>query len=512
MMSKRSLLLGSSVSLAATLAKAQSFSPYLVGRRTTGPLLQSLVGFAPANFNMLYWGKDAQATDFSQNYLLTGATISSGVVSPSGQSNAQKLVESSGSGNHRVYSFNAVLMATGSQCVFRVAVIAKAAERTRIVVFSETFGKESAISASVGFDLAGGNVGYDTAVGTQTTLDATAMTSLGGGYWLCTFDYHYTGILADVGSGVIQPKIYLDNGSGTASRSISYTGNGTSGVNLWWFSLMPKGAWSITSPVPDFAEEWDNLNSVDLSNTLDPSFKWFIRNYAPNSINPVWWAQAVLPPSLPGNFSIVDPSIIRFSSSGSNWQSMMYSVGFPNAGGYVGRVWQPPVLFDGLFRFDNSIHKTAAFWGHTVEPMAGTIAADAHWLEWDWLDAGATLSSVNDEYMSGGNPVVNNRSDASGWVGKNMTMSEFHRCSGLWLPMSSQGGVGTFMSFFDGQMVSYSDVAYSATENQPTTSDPNGVLLASFEAQHIPIMLDIQNTGPNSGGPMDIDWVRVYKP
>ena len=132
--------------------------------------LTEIVGFCPANFNMLPWGAFSKATDFSTNFTLNGATITTGITSPSAQPDAQKLVESSGSGNHRVYSFNDPRCTTSSQCIFRVAVVAKAAERTRIVVFSEIFTQETAISASVGFDLAGGNVGYDTAVGTQTTL------------------------------------------------------------------------------------------------------------------------------------------------------------------------------------------------------------------------------------------------------------------------------------------------------------------------------------------------------
>ena len=189
--------------------------------------LQSLVGFCPANFNMLPWRAFAKSTDFSQTYILTDASIVNGFTGPGGNDNAQKLVEDSISGYHRIVSFSNAACQTSSQCVFRVAVIAKAGERTRIVVFSETYLHETAISASVGFDLAGGNVGYDTVTGTQTSLVNYAMTNLGGGWWLCTFDYQYTGSYLVGASYVIQPKIYLDSGSGTAARSINYLGNGT---------------------------------------------------------------------------------------------------------------------------------------------------------------------------------------------------------------------------------------------------------------------------------------------
>ena len=275
---------------------------------------------------------------------------------------------------------------------------------------------------------------------------------------------------------------------------------------------MPVGAWKITGSTPVFADDFDDLSNFDLSDTRVQGFKWYIGNNAPNSINPTWWDAAVLPASLPGNFAASN-SILTVSSGGSNWQLMFYSVAFPVAGGSVGTSWQQPVLFDGYFSWDNSIHKTAAYWGHTVEPMAGTIASTAHWREWDWIDAGATLSSVNDEYIKAGVPTIINRSDGAGWIGKTMALGDFHRCSGLGLSIADNGNTfGTFMSFFDGQMVPYSDVAYSASENQPPIVNADQALLASFESQHQPIMFDITNVGPNSGGPALIDWLRVYTP
>jgi hypothetical protein len=474
--------------------------------------LQSLVGFAPANFNMLPWGAFSQATDFSTIYTLTGATVTSGVTSPSGLTNAQKLVEDTSFGNHRVFSFGNPRCTTSSQCIFRVVTIAQSAGRTRIVVASETYLNETAISASVGFDLSGGNTNYSNATGTQTSIVGTpSMTSLGNGWWLCKFDYQYTGAYLG-NSCVMQPKIYIDNGSGTAARSISYAGNGSSGINLWWFNLMPVGAWSITSTTPVFQDDFDDLSGFDMGDTRAPGFKWYIGNNAPNSINPTWWAPGVLPASLPGNFTISSPSILAVNSGGSNWQSMFYSVAFPASGGFVGTAWQAPMLFDGYFSWDNSIHKTAAYWGHAVEPMAGSIAPSAHWREWDWIDSGATLSSINDEYVSGGSPIIINRSNGAGWIGLNMAIGSFHRLSGLALSIADNGNTfGTLMSFFDGMMVPYSDVAYSASENQPPSVNPNQVLLASFESQHQPIMFDIQNIGSFTGGPAYIDWMRVYQ-
>ena len=248
-----------------------------------------------------------------------------------------------------------------------------------------------------------------------------------------------------------------------------------------------------------------------MSDTRTEGFDWYIGNNAKNSINPAWWES--VPPSLPVNFSSSN-SILTVNSSGSNWQSMFYSVAFPNAGGHVGKSWQAPVLFDGYFSWDNSTKKTAAYWGHAVEAMAGTIAADAHWLEWDWVDVGLTRLAVNDEYVSGGTPTVINRGASINTSSYPMKgNNSFNRLSGLWLSMASNSNTfGTFMTFYNGQMIGYSDIAYSASENQPPIVDANQALLSTFEALHMPIMFDIQNTGLNSGGPASIDWLRVYTP
>jgi hypothetical protein len=473
--------------------------------------LQSIVGWAPANLNMLPWDKFAQASDFSTTYLLTGASITSGVTSPSGLTNAQKLVENSSGGNHLVYSFFNPSCASNSQTVFRVAAIAKAAERTRIVLVCE-YGDTSKISARVGFDLIGGNVGYDTTTGSQTTVIDNAMTDLGGGWWLCTFDFKYTGAFFD--STTMQTWIYLDNGSGTAARSISYNGNGSSGADIWWLNLLPKAAWNLNAL--SFYDDFTTLDTIDLGNTLAPGFKWYINNRAPNSIAPSWWGNDVLPVSTPENFTISSPSILKIydgTGGAPKWGSMMYSVCFPDSGGYVGTAWQAPVIWDGYFSWDGSKDYAdhsflgPAFWGHTVEAMTGEIGPSGHWIEWDAIDIGGTTGGTFDHILIDGLPgeFARNTWDPHSTVAVNMHEGTFHRISGLWLSAASNDGIGLQMSFFNGQMIPYTDMAYySGAVPQPPGSNPINSFYAA-DAQHIPIMID---TGP--GWPMFIDWVKVY--
>lgn len=197
----------------------------------------------------------------------------------------------------------------------------------------------------------------------------------------------------------------------------------------------------------------------------------------------------------------------------------MYTVCFPIGGGYVGQVWKAPVLFDGLFSWDNMSPYDfggvlgPAFWCHTVEAMSGAASPTDHWMEWDWEDIGAEISGVSDHWMDAGVP--QGAGIGAGWPQHLlMQAGEYHRISGLYLTIASNGGWGIFMSFFDGQFIAYTDVLYTSSTNLPALTNPNAGLFSAFESLHLPIMIDTGNrtsgVGNSGGWPMYIDWVKVY--
>jgi hypothetical protein len=489
------------------------------------PSLQSIVGAGPANFNMLSSTAFATSTNFTSGFTLDGASITTGVISPNSQPDAQKLVESATGGAHRVYSFNyPSVAALVPDISWRVAVIAKAAERTRIVVFWEVYTHEATITASVGFDLAGGNVGYDNSAGSAASISAYAMTAIGGGWYLCTFDVAYTG--TPLGSSNQQPKIYIDNGSGTAARSINYSGNGSSGVDLWWFNLLPTAAWIING-----VELYDNFtslsSSVDLNNTLNPGYKWYVNNKAPNSWNTPWWGS--LSPSPASNFSQPSPSIMQIydptMGNAVPFTSLIYSVGFLQSGGYVGTAWGAPVIFDGYFSWnwqnndpDWFAHygEGPAFWAHMLEAM--DLPGVTQWIEWDWVSFGGGGSAVHPSLLSGQGGTTTSYNISDSWVNtaSGMVLGEFHRISGMWLDMATTGGKGFYASFFDGQFVQVSDVYYDDTDSWPADpTQPSGAG-AWAEGQHFPMMIgtvaNTTDTTTFAGWPIQVDWVKVYSP
>jgi len=507
-----------------TWVGAGTSAPQITETPLVTNLLQSFVGAVPANFNMLPWGAFSQFTDFTSVFTLTRATVAGGVESPSAVDNAQSLIEDSSNSTHFVsWLPNAPFGAfaqTNLPHRMRTAVIAQKAGRSRIVVVTEFVGHETSVSAAVGFDLAGGNVGYDQTTGSLTTITLSQMTNLGAGWWLCVYEWEHT--LPYTGFAVgVTARINLDSGSGTAARSISYLGDGAHGVNLWWFNLLPAAAWILTNP-PKMYDDFDSTNTIDLADTRAPGFKWYIHNSAPKSDNTLWWSAANLPPALPGDFTLSSPSVLKIYNPNNNsptWASLMYSVGFLDEGGYVGTAWGPPLAFDAYVSWDGSKNPAnfggqgPALWGHTIEPMLGTTD---HWVEWDWVDNGLTTTSISDRRIAnpGDNPADSSWPITIG-APHNLVEGTFYRLSGLWLDMASNAnGWGFFASFNNGQWIEQSDRGYK-TGLMPVPN--NGAypldLVAIVDTQHFPIMINTANnvgSGPGGGWPMFIDWVRIY--
>jgi hypothetical protein len=137
-----------------------------------------------------------------------GVTISANTnatLDPSGQNFADKLVEDSSNGNHRVFNNSSVTISDSDATTY--SVFAKAAERTQIYLRDNDI-------VGARFNLSTGEV-----ISTEGTATAT-ITNYGNGWYRCTI----TRVSSTTAGRVI---VYLDNGGD------SYTGDNTSGVFIW---------------------------------------------------------------------------------------------------------------------------------------------------------------------------------------------------------------------------------------------------------------------------------------
>jgi len=155
----------------------------------------------PQRTNLLTYSED-----FSNSYWTkSGASVTSGIVSPDGTANAFKLVENTSNSNHQVY--RNTVTTTGS---FSNTIFVKAAERSKIRLNS------GSSSESVSFNLSNGTI-------ISQTGATGKIVSMLNGWYKCTISWNVTSVAAQ----------YLLLGILDDSGNASYTGNGSSGVYIW---------------------------------------------------------------------------------------------------------------------------------------------------------------------------------------------------------------------------------------------------------------------------------------
>ena len=153
-----------------------------------------------------------QSEDFSTTWTNTNSSEQTNViVAPNGTLTGDKLVEDTANGVHDVLQSITLVAST----TYSLSVFAKAAERTRFRVAGRIFGSWSAFPEAV-FDLSTGTV----VSGTGT------ITAVGNGWYRCSV----VGTTSATNAGINIALV-------STGTTISYTGDGTSGIYLWGAQL-----------------------------------------------------------------------------------------------------------------------------------------------------------------------------------------------------------------------------------------------------------------------------------
>ena len=267
-------------------------------------------GLVPDRMNMLHpaeWNIDTTAlpggfnryivADHVNQWMRNGSattgdnavTLGLMALAPDGSSTAQKIIESSLNQTHHLSA--GCLIPFGFQeymAKFRLAVYAKAGERTRILleikdnpqaVELPNMGSHS--SAKALFDLVGGQVvnGVQTTGGPRQVEGAAAsIVAQSGGWYLCILDvfigpWTFAQAIGHAGSG-IHASLYLDSGSGLDAESVSYDGDGTSGIYVWKSNLLPTRAWELNQL--GLFDDFEDYSTIDTENTRQPGFTWYV--------------------------------------------------------------------------------------------------------------------------------------------------------------------------------------------------------------------------------------------
>ena len=148
--------------------------------------------------------------DFTQSWTPTGLTITSNsIASPSGKINSDKWVEDTSDGAHSIRNNPNLSVTSGNN--YTMSIFAKAGERTGL-----RFANAAESNAEGRFDLSNGTVTF---TGANTTF--VGIEDYGNGWYRCIISFTASATIA-------QLNLRLMDGS-----SLSYQGNGTSGLYAW---------------------------------------------------------------------------------------------------------------------------------------------------------------------------------------------------------------------------------------------------------------------------------------
>jgi len=190
---------------------------------------------------------------------LGGSITANTIVAPDGALTGDKLVEDTSTGQHRVYRNTS---GTTNTNPYTYSFFAKAGERTRIyvgIIEGTTFSRQG----NAVFDLSNGTIASFT-VGTNGASGGSAsITSIGNGWYRCS----YTLTL-----GGTDTTVFADLNLVSTGATISYTGNGYSGIYIWGAQL--EAAAFATSYIPTVASQV--TRSADAASMTGANFSsWF---------------------------------------------------------------------------------------------------------------------------------------------------------------------------------------------------------------------------------------------
>jgi hypothetical protein len=272
-----------------------------------------------------------------------------GVTAPDGTTTAYKMVEAATTGFHRAQAFMPADHNGG--WTFRHAIVAKAAERTRVClqIIVGTNGDanwQGNKYCTTVFDLAGGQIGVPNTLtdnfnnGNFIAPGPAAIYPLGSGWYVCYMDVLSTFDINNTRDNIIVVTAQTDAGIGTGALNISYAGNGSSGINVWKASVLPARAWALSGQRTFFDDFNDNtLGNFDLAHTKDPTKTWFLDE----QLWPEWVSSGGV--QTPASCLSASGSILTLNTtpvSGHNTDIGAFSAAvYDGAGGHIGNKAAP---------------------------------------------------------------------------------------------------------------------------------------------------------------------------
>lgn len=424
--------------------------------------------------------------------------------------------------------------ATVARPIDAITIIGRLATMMNTVAFNIAIGTNSAFAAATNQPTligAGAAVVRVLGVNASTQLTSNWAASIGDSTshtWTSAQTSSFAANLSGAALTVSTTKPYVLASTATAAvaaaqYSLGSSGNGANALNGYITSLV---AFAIDSTQPPdttfyfnsttFSDNFTSLSEVDLADTANAGFNWYLRNAWPNSLLNSY---KTLPSS--------DPTGVVLNGSGNGFQLSkgshfnLASACTDGANGFHGRTFSGGGYFECSMNYDPTQALTSdiiwpAFWSLGVahlEGLGGAVYDELDFYEAFPISNGATEANygAHEWTITGGGSSLTSNSLAftNVTLPGSPVLTNFHRYGTLWVPPSKNGGTGLIQRYFDGQLLSTTTFNYGAGGALPafTPSNPNGVFTAN-DTDSIVLLL---SAGPGSGWPVNVNNVRVIQ-
>ena len=209
--------------------------------------------------------------DFSNAYWTKSnvSVTSNAITSPTGSSNASKLVESASTAVHELSRGSDAALSVGTDTYITLSIFAKAAERQYCCIRSSGSSKRIAVVV----DLSNGTFNV-TNWGFTLNSSATVTVYPNGWYRItCTSQSNYPGVAPGwAGNFSVSPLDSYQLASNVGGGGYSYAGNGTSGIYIWGahyeFGPGISNYYATTGTAKNRGTTWTDLSGRGNTGTL----------------------------------------------------------------------------------------------------------------------------------------------------------------------------------------------------------------------------------------------------
>ena len=213
----RSAYTGPAIRVRRSLDNVETNIGFLANGNLDTAALKSFAAAGTGGRNLVRWSEQMDNAVWTKSQSSVSANTAA-TTDPLGTNTAEKLIENTANNQHNVQQNISTTLTDNT--VYTASVYLKAAERTWARVSIQT---KNAIFPGLYVDLATGNAGSAISIPLGTSI-----TSVGNGWYRVT-------VTANINSGGTTPLIVV--WTSTGNNTISYTGDGTSGIYVWGAQL-----------------------------------------------------------------------------------------------------------------------------------------------------------------------------------------------------------------------------------------------------------------------------------